>query len=416
MFYRIVFFIILLNSLLQAQGTWREVTKMPRPVTEAQIIYNESQSRPQFYIIGGYSDIEQRTVNWIQIYDIFNNTWELIENGINFRRKNFSAALWDSSIVLFGGLQNEVVSTPNAELFSLSKRNSTIFEPSDKYVFDRVYGNCFISKDTLFVLGGNVKSQPYVSAFNLKSKKEVFTVTYQPAEALLDEMGFFKDGFFYLFGGVRFVITKGTKYFDQKKRMVSETPVTLLEPRAGGAAIYNSRLGHGLVIGGYNEGRKALSSVEFVLFNNDNTFSIYRTGSINFARRNPMAANYANTIFLFGGRDADGNIVSQVEQYISSVSDITEESAIPTNFNLFQNYPNPFNPNTSIKFSLPKESNVELKVYNLFGEEVALLLKRFMPVGNHSISFDASGLPSGTYIYKLTAGEYSQAKKMLLLK
>ncbi|MBX3006912.1 MAG: T9SS type A sorting domain-containing protein [Melioribacteraceae bacterium] len=416
MFYRIVFFIILLNSLLQAQGTWREVTKMPRPVTEAQIIYNESQSRPQFYIIGGYSDIEQRTVNWIQIYDIFNNTWELIENGINFRRKNFSAALWDSSIVLFGGLQNEVVSTPNAELFSLSKRNSTIFEPSDKYVFDRVYGNCFISKDTLFVLGGNVKSQPYVSAFNLKSKKEVFTVTYQPAEALLDEMGFFKDGFFYLFGGVRFVITKGTKYFDQKKRMVSETPVTLLEPRAGGAAIYNSRLGHGLVIGGYNEGRKALSSVEFVLFNNDNTFSIYRTGSINFARRNPMAANYANTIFLFGGRDADGNIVSQVEQYISSVSDITEESAIPTNFNLFQNYPNPFNPNTSIKFSLPKESNVELKVYNLFGEEVALLLKRFMPVGNHSISFDASGLPSGTYFYKLTAGEYSQAKKMLLLK
>lgn len=417
MFYRIVLYIILLNSLLVAQGTWKEVTKMPRPVTEAQIIFNENQTRPQFYIIGGYSDIEQRTVSWIQIYDIFNNTWELIENGINFRRKNFSAALWDSSIVLFGGLQNEVVSTPNAELFSLSKRTSTIFEPNDKYVFDRVYANCFISKDTLFILGGNVKNQPYVSAFNLRTKKEIFNLSYQPAEALLDEMGFYKDGFFYLFGGVRFVITNGTKYFNQKKRAIGESNVTLLEPRAGGAAIFNSRLGHGLVIGGYNEGKKALASVEFVLFNNDNTFAIYRTGNINYARRNPMVANYANTIFLFGGRDTDGNIVSQVEQYISSVSDINDEDKIPDNFNLFQNYPNPFNPETTISYTISTASFVDLKVYDILGKEVATLVNETQQPGIYNIKFSiGSSLSTAMYFYRLRAGDFVQTKKMLLMK
>ena len=390
---------------------------MPRPVTEAQIIFNENQTRPQFYIIGGYSDVEQRTVSWIQIYDIFNNTWELIENGINFRRKNFSAALWDSSIALFGGLQNEAVSTPKAELFSLSKRSSIILDPTDNYTFDRVYSNCFINKDTLFIFGGNVKYQPYVSAFNLKLKKEIYNLSYQVSEALLDEMGFYKDGFYYIFGGVRFVINKGTKVFDQKKRTVSETPVTLFEPRAGGAAIYNTRLGHGLVIGGDNEGKKALSSVEFILFNSDNTFAIYRTGNINYARRNPMAANYANTIFLFGGRDADGNIVSQVEQYISSVSDINDESLIPTSFSLSQNYPNPFNPETTISYKISTVSFVDLKVYDILGNVVATLVNETQQQGIYNVKFSVnSSLSAGIYFYRLRAGDFIQAKKMLLLK
>lgn len=417
MFYRIVFFIILLNSLLQAQGTWREVTKMPRPVTDAQIIYNENPANPMFYILGGYSDVEQRTVNWIQIYSILNNNWQIIENGLNHRRRNFSAALWDTTIIIFGGLRNDFVHTPQFEIFPLSeKTRGIIVDSTSGDLFDRVYGNCYVIKDTLFVFGGNIKSQPYMFAYDLIQKKEIYRIPYKAPEIFQDEMAFLKDNSFYIFGGVQFVVKKNIKIFTQKNRFINESVENLLEPRAGGTAIYNRLLRQGFVIGGYNESKKALSTVEIALFSPDGSFKMNKAEEINFPRKNPMSANYANTIFLFGGRNADDKVVSQVEQYISSVSDITEKSAIPTNFNLFQNYPNPFNPSTSIKFSLPKESNVELKVYNLFGEEVALLLKRFMPVGNHSMSFDASGLPSGTYIYKLTAGEYSQAKKMLLLK
>ena len=89
---------------------------------------------------------------------------------------------------------------------------------------------------------------------------------------------------------------------------------------------------------------------------------------------------------------------------------------LPTEFALFQNYPNPFNPTTNIKFDLPKESNVTLKVYNILGEEVATLVNKVMPAGHQVVTFDASRLASGMYIYRIQAGNFVQVKKMLLMK
>jgi len=88
----------------------------------------------------------------------------------------------------------------------------------------------------------------------------------------------------------------------------------------------------------------------------------------------------------------------------------------PVNFSLAQNYPNPFNPTTTIDFTLPRASNVELKVYNVLGQEVATLVHGAMPQGLNSVKFDASRLASGMYIYKLTAGSFVSTKKMMLLK
>jgi photosystem II stability/assembly factor-like uncharacterized protein len=81
-----------------------------------------------------------------------------------------------------------------------------------------------------------------------------------------------------------------------------------------------------------------------------------------------------------------------------------------------QNYPNPFNPSTIISFKLPEQTNVELKVYDVLGNEVATLVNELKPAGNYEAEWNASNLPSGVYIYKLRAGTYTQMKKMLLLK
>jgi hypothetical protein len=89
---------------------------------------------------------------------------------------------------------------------------------------------------------------------------------------------------------------------------------------------------------------------------------------------------------------------------------------IPTEYALFQNYPNPFNPTTNIKFDLPKESNVTLKVYNILGAEVATLVNNVMSAGHQEVKFDASKYASGMYIYRLEAGSFVQVKKMLLMK
>lgn len=88
----------------------------------------------------------------------------------------------------------------------------------------------------------------------------------------------------------------------------------------------------------------------------------------------------------------------------------------PSKFELSQNYPNPFNPVTTIKFSLPQPGNVNLKIYNLLGEEVATLLNSFLDAGFHAVDFDASGFNSGFYIYKLTTGNSALVRKMMLVK
>lgn len=89
---------------------------------------------------------------------------------------------------------------------------------------------------------------------------------------------------------------------------------------------------------------------------------------------------------------------------------------IPTEFGLNQNYPNPFNPVTTIRYQLPQATEVNLAVYNLLGQEIEMLVNEYQPMGIYEASFDASRFPSGTYFYRLQAGNYIQTKKMILLK
>jgi hypothetical protein len=85
-------------------------------------------------------------------------------------------------------------------------------------------------------------------------------------------------------------------------------------------------------------------------------------------------------------------------------------------FNLEQNYPNPFNPSTTISYTIPNESQVSLVVYDIMGRQVAELVNSKQLAGDYNVNFDAASLASGTYFYKLTAGEFISVKKMVLLK
>jgi hypothetical protein len=95
---------------------------------------------------------------------------------------------------------------------------------------------------------------------------------------------------------------------------------------------------------------------------------------------------------------------------------VADKHLLPKSITLLQNYPNPFNPVTEIRYRIAEYSFVSLKVYNLLGQEVAELVNDYKQPGTHSVTFDASRLASGTYFYRLVAGNHHDVKKFTVLK
>ncbi|RPI17090.1 MAG: T9SS C-terminal target domain-containing protein [Ignavibacteriae bacterium] len=113
----------------------------------------------------------------------------------------------------------------------------------------------------------------------------------------------------------------------------------------------------------------------------------------------------------------DGFFVFVDDVFVGSVIGIKPVgSNIPNKFELRQNYPNPFNPKTVFEFDLPKGENVNIVIYNMLGQEVKTLLNEFKSAGTYKVDFDASALASGTYYYRIIAGDFVDTKKMVLVK
>ena len=96
--------------------------------------------------------------------------------------------------------------------------------------------------------------------------------------------------------------------------------------------------------------------------------------------------------------------------------EINVDVEIPLEYSLEQNYPNPFNPSTKISYSIPEDGFVKLAVYNLLGEEVATIVSAFQKADRYEVSFYASGLSSGVYVYKIESSNYTSSKKLVLMK
>ncbi len=136
----------------------------------------------------------------------------------------------------------------------------------------------------------------------------------------------------------------------------------------------------------------------------------------------PMAAT--NTVRALGWRNSDLTLFAGVglgglgnyEYTFPPLGVHNPNSDVPKEFSLMQNFPNPFNPSTVIQFSVPKSSYVSLKVYDMLGREVKTLVNETKQAGTYAYNFNASNLPSGVYLYKIVAGDYTATKKMILVK
>jgi len=142
---------------------------------------------------------------------------------------------------------------------------------------------------------------------------------------------------------------------------------------------------------------------------------------------NPLSSALSGSVNESGGSTADvhfyigffenmngGARIFQTTYIVTDVEPVS--SLVPDDYELQQNYPNPFNPSTSIEYSIPEESFVELRVYDVLGNEVASLANELQQAGVYRADFTADNLPSGMYFARLTANEFTQVVKMILLK
>ena len=127
---------------------------------------------------------------------------------------------------------------------------------------------------------------------------------------------------------------------------------------------------------------------------------------------NPINKQYSSELGIDNGID----FVKLTRANITSMNDHTENATHETKFTLSQNYPNPFNPSTTIEYKLNKSAKVCLKIFNLSGQEVEILVNGIENAGSHKISWHPTNLSSGVYFYRLQAGEFSETKKLLLQK
>lgn len=129
--------------------------------------------------------------------------------------------------------------------------------------------------------------------------------------------------------------------------------------------------------------------------------------------------DFENNLYFIGdsSTQAAGKfvIMGKVDPNISGIVD-EDKDYIIKEFKLSQNYPNPFNPTTKISYDLPKGSTVKLKVFNSIGKEIKTLVDERQNAGRYTIDFDGTDLASGVYYYSLTADNYREVKKMILLK
>jgi photosystem II stability/assembly factor-like uncharacterized protein len=202
-----------------------------------------------------------------------------------------------------------------------------------------------------------------------------------------------------LFNGNLYAGTQGAGVFKSSNNGTSWTPINtgisnlnILSLANDGIALYAG----------------ALAGDIFATVNNGASWTIRREGIVNTSILNiGVSGNY-----IFAGTQT--GIWRRLQTELTGVTAASEE--LPDKFSLSQNYPNPFNPNTVIKFRIKDSRNVILKVYDLKGSEVITLINEKMKQGEYEVSFNGTGLSSGIYFYTLSAGDFRETKKMILLK
>lgn len=430
----VIFFTI--SSLSIAQFSfWENYGEMNKPVAGGSIV--ERDGTDILYILGGYSDIEQSNVDWVQKYTTNDNVIKIL-GLMSVPRFGLVSINYNNTAYFYGGVYSESTDFNNISSWDFSTLDSTLIN-TNNINFNRIFSTGHIINNKLYIVGGNPPTGtlpiilPYIVEYDLTDS----LITFQLDSLLFTEdlpeqhMSEVIGDDIFIFGGVINGISQDIYKFNTVEKTYEKLPIEMLIPRAGGRAEVGLETNKIYIIGGYNEENKALNSVEIFSAYGDNFF-IEEGTPINNARYSFMSAFQNDYIYILGGFNENGSVVSSIERYNESAIVNFEEisETIPESFKLYQNYPNPFNPITTIKYSIPSLiepniafSRINLSIYDVLGNKIKTLFngQNHTP-GNYKVEFDASNLSSGIYFYQLSiissgdGNSLIQTKKMILAK
>jgi len=382
--------LIFLSQILYAQEEWRVIGELVFPVAGGKaVVFND-----EVFISGGYSKETQSNVDWVQRFNprFFEN---VITSHMKSSRYGHLSGRINEKLVFLGGINDTGEINMSFEEYNVNLSDTTIIVASDSN-FNRIFSTGVSHLDSYYLIGGNSYSEAYSNTLSYIVEYNMVndSITYKSAKdsiAVLfpeQQMSAIIGDNIFVFGGVSNGVLQSIQKFNITTKTLDTLDITLLEPRAGGVAVKRGESDDIFIIGGFNEGSSALSSVEIFSVDGDN-YSISSGKELIVARTNLMAVETnPSEIFVFGGYDVNGEVLSIIEKFGESVVDQNNEKEELFSFQLDQNYPNHFNPSTTIKYSIPLTSNVTLKIYNILGKEIETLISKKQSAGNYEIVFN----------------------------
>lgn len=419
----LILILVLFTSVGYSQyNSWRLVGNMPVPVSGGEaVLYGN-----RILILGGYSDSLGMDIDLIQAFDPYDESWEILGN-LKESRSNFISACIGNDIYIAGGLEDD------SAFISLQKINLSgtpyTFMSYFDYRINRGNASGLAANNKFYTIGGypantaiGTSDSSYLVEFDLESQNVTYRYNYiyRPGEFPTQEMVARADDDVYIAGGAYNGVSSDIYKFSLTNHLFTKLDTKLLEPRAGGRALYDSE-GSIIILGGYNEKYNALKTVEKLSIYPGSYYST-RLQPLITERKEFMAAIFNNTLYVFGGRNLMDKQIHAIESLdLTSSTAVNEPEFRSSSFVMDPVYPNPFNPETTVSFSVGEKSFITVKVYSSIGQLVKTLTAGEYEPGRYRVKWNGTDeqnrqVPASVYLCRMESEKYSATKKMVLLK
>ena len=417
LFTHTLFFFLLTAHICFAQGTWTKIGDMP----EIRCAHTADEIKGKVYIVGGVNTEQAAYPTTMLVYDKADSSWTTIPLPDTSFRAQHTSCVVDSNLIIIGGVilvGGTLNSTTEMYMFKPSTGEWILKNPMPT---DRNNLACALLDGKIYVAGGLhcINNVPDYNGLKTFEIYDIATETWSTLPDMptyrwgLSAVAF--EGKIYVFGG-RGLVNRPTSVDVYNPQDSSWTTVSNIPtPRYQLATcVLDSNIY--AIDGWYSSGSGPIYDTVEVY---NPTTDVWTTGT-SMPVSVAMLDGYAldGKIYMYGGSyTTHPNIgISDIWEFTPSPVSVETEVTMPSGFNLEQNYPNPFNPSTTFKYSIPAQSGVMIKVYDILGNEVATLMDEEKLVGTYEVIWNAGQLPSGIYFYRIQAGSFIDTKKMILLK